>query len=109
MGRQLFVEIDPETGLLPGIEEAALETVAVRKHPFSLGSMAHVFLHPEVVHGRVEMDGGRKRDGREVGGAVKACLHVVDLSQSRDFPQMRDPSSVRNRHTNVIDKLFANQ
>ena len=61
-----------------------------------LGRVRHVLLDAEVVHAQVEVQRRGHADRAQVGGAVAAGAHVVQLGQRRDLAQVRDAAGVHD-------------
>src|SRR6266853_556021 len=52
---QRLVDVDAKTRFVPGMHDAVLERVRVRKHSVGLFGVAHIFLNAEVVDAQIEV------------------------------------------------------
>ena len=91
------------------MQRARVQLVSVREDAVGLGGVGHVLLNAEVVHGQIEVQRRRHADRRQIGRAMRAGPHVVQLGEVRDPPQVRDPARVHDRRADVIDELLADQ
>ena len=100
---------ETEPRLLARVQVAVLEVVGVREDRVGFVRVAHVLLDAEVRHRDAEVQVGGQANGGEVGGAVAARAHVVELGQGCDLAQVRDPARVGGVHADVVDQLLCDQ
>ena len=99
----------PCPGAVPGMQVAVVEPVGVREHRVGLRRVAHVFLDAEVGHPHVEVQRRAHAHRRQVGRAVGAGAHLVELGEVRDAAQMGDAAGVDDGRADVVDQLLADQ
>ncbi len=91
------------------MHEAVPERVLVRKHLVGLVGVRHVLLDAEVVDAQVEVQRRGHAHRAQIGGAMAARAHLVQLGQRGDLPQVGDASGVDDRRPHVVDELLLNE
>ena len=81
LGGKGLVDVDSETRRFARMHHAFAESVGMGKHGVGFRRVAHVLLHAEVGHGKIEVQGGRHAHRRKIGGAVAAGPHMVQVGQ----------------------------
>ena len=81
----------------------------MRKDAVRLLGVRHQLLDAEVVDGEVEVQRGRHAHRAEVGGAVAAGAHVMQLAEGGDLAQVGHPARVDHRAADVVDELFLDE
>src|SRR5262249_20277519 len=60
-------------------------------------------------NGQVQVQRRGHAHGREVGGAVAARAHAVELGQVQDAAQVGDPAGVHDAHADEVDELLGDE
>src|SRR5579883_2457494 len=85
LGRQFFVEVDPQAGFVVGPVVSVLERWTTGEHVlFRLREVARL-LNAEIVSRQVEMDIGGVADRRDITGSVPGRADGEEFTEGRDF------------------------
>jgi len=105
----LFVDINPNArGVING-QVTSVEPIVHFEYVVHNRLVGHVLLNAKIVDGKVEMNGSRQSDGREVRGPVKARSNMINVGKCRDLLQVGDAPAMTERHPHVVDELLGNQ
>ena len=104
-----LIDVHTEPWRFARMHRTVLVAVGVREYRVGLRGMRHILLNAKVMDAQIEMKRRREADGAEVGGAVTACPHVIELREVGNPAQMGDAAGVDHRSADVIDPLPLHQ
>src|SRR5215831_3183248 len=108
-GRQLFVDINSQAGLLAGMHPAILKRIRVRKNFVGLSRVSHVFLYTEVVDAQIKVKRGGHAYRAQVCRAVASGTYLINLSERSNFTQMSDSTGMHHGGPDVVNELLPDQ
>jgi len=107
--RQFLVNVYAEARSIARMQITVLELVVMWEDEVSFRRVAHVFLSAEICDRQIKMQRRCHRHRAQISRSMASSLNTVEIGEHGNLAQMRNPTRVRHRATNVIDQLLFDQ